>query len=55
MPFWTDAALLHGAGVPTVLFGPCGEGLHTEVEWASIASLERCVETYVAVAAELCA
>jgi acetylornithine deacetylase len=55
MPFWTDAALLHGAGIPTVLFGPCGEGLHTEVEWVSIASLERCVEVYVSVAAELCA
>jgi acetylornithine deacetylase len=55
MPFWTDAALLHAAGIPTVLFGPVGEGLHTELEWVSIASLERCVETYVAVAAELCA
>ena len=54
MPFWTDAALLHAAGVPTVLFGPCGDGLHTDVEWVSIASLERCVETYIAVAAELC-
>lgn len=55
MPFWTDAALLQAAGIPTVLYGPCGEGLHTEVEWVSLASLERCVETYVAVAAELCA
>lgn len=55
MPFWTDAALLHGAGIPTVLYGPRGEGLHTEVEWVSVSSLERCVETYVAVAAELCA
>lgn len=55
LPFWTDAALLHAAGIPTVLFGPCGEGLHTEIEWVSLVSLERCVETYVAVAAELCA
>jgi acetylornithine deacetylase len=55
MPFWTDAALLHAAGIPTVLFGPCGEGAHAEVEWVSLTSLERCVETYVAVAAELCA
>ena len=55
MPFWTDAALLHAAGIPTVLFGPCGEGAHAEVEWVSVDSLERCVETYVSVAAELCA
>jgi acetylornithine deacetylase len=55
MPFWTDAALLGVAGIPTVLFGPCGEGAHAEVEWVSISSLERCVGTYLAVAAELCA
>jgi acetylornithine deacetylase len=55
MPFWTDAALLHTAGIPTVLYGPHGEGLHTEEEWVSLASLERCAETYLAVATELCA
>jgi acetylornithine deacetylase len=55
LPFWTDAALLHAAGIPTVLFGPRGEGAHAEVEWVSLASLERCVGTYLATAAELCA
>jgi acetylornithine deacetylase len=55
LPFWTDAALLGAAGIPTVLFGPYGEGLHTEEEWVSVASLERCVGTYVAVAADFCA
>jgi len=55
LPFWTDAALLAAAGIPSVLFGPCGEGAHAEVEWVSVASLERCVGTYVAVAADLCA
>jgi len=55
LPFWTDAALLGAAGIPCVLFGPCGEGAHAEVEWVSIASLGRCVGTYLAVAADLCA
>jgi acetylornithine deacetylase len=55
LPFWTDAALLQAAGIPTVLFGPQGEGLHTEVEWVSIPSLERCAEVYLAAAAEVCA
>jgi acetylornithine deacetylase len=54
VPFWADSALLAGAGIPTVLFGPSGEGAHAEVEWVRIADLERCVEIYVAVAAELC-
>jgi acetylornithine deacetylase len=52
--FWADSALLAAAGIPTVLFGPSGEGAHAEVEWVDVASLERCVEIYTAVAAELC-
>jgi acetylornithine deacetylase len=52
--FWADSALLSEAGIPTVLFGPRGEGAHAEVEWVDLESLERCVEIYVAVAAELC-
>jgi acetylornithine deacetylase len=53
--FWADSALLAAAGIPTVLFGPLGEGAHAEVEWVDVASLEHCVEIYVGVAAELCA
>jgi acetylornithine deacetylase len=53
--FWADSALLAAAGVPTVLFGPRGEGAHAEVEWVDVASLEQCVEIYAAVASELCA
>jgi acetylornithine deacetylase len=54
VPFWADSALLAGAGIPTVLFGPRGEGAHAEIEWVAVDSLERCIEIYVAVAAELC-
>jgi acetylornithine deacetylase len=53
--FWADSALLADAGIPTVLFGPRGEGAHAEVEWVDIESLEHCVEIYLRVAAELCA
>jgi acetylornithine deacetylase/succinyl-diaminopimelate desuccinylase family protein len=53
--FWADSALLAGAGIPTVLFGPRGEGAHAEVEWVDVESLEQCVEIYAAVAARLCA
>jgi acetylornithine deacetylase len=52
--YWADSALLAAAGIPTVLFGPRGEGAHAEVEWVDVASLEQCVEIYVAVATELC-
>ena len=51
--FWADSGLLAAAGIPTVLFGPIGEGAHAEVEWVDVASLERCAEIYIRVAEEL--
>jgi acetylornithine deacetylase len=54
VPFWTDAALVAAAGIPTVLFGPAGEGAHAAVEWVEVSSLERCREVYAAVAAAVC-
>jgi acetylornithine deacetylase len=52
--FWADSALLAASGIPTVLFGPRGEGAHAEVEWVDVGDLERCVEIYAAVAVEIC-
>jgi acetylornithine deacetylase len=54
-PFWTDAALIAGAGIPTVLYGPAGEGAHAEVEWVDLASLERVRAIIARTAAEWCA
>ena len=33
MSFWTDAAILGRAGIPSVLFGPGGAGLHSIEEY----------------------
>lgn len=55
VPYWADSALLAAAGIPTVVFGPAGEGAHAEVEWVDLASAERCAEIYTAVAADFCA
>jgi acetylornithine deacetylase len=54
VPFWTDAALVAAAGIPTVLFGPAGEGAHAAVEWVDVRSLDRCREVYGAVATAFC-
>jgi acetylornithine deacetylase len=54
-PFWADSALLAAAGIPTVVFGPAGEGAHAVEEWVDLGSAERCAEIYAAVARELCA
>ncbi len=52
--FWTDAALFAAAGIPTVLYGPAGEGAHAAVEWVSLASLDRVREVIRRVAGEWC-
>jgi acetylornithine deacetylase len=54
VPFWTDAALVQASGVPTVVYGPVGEGAHAAVEWVDLASVERCVEVLLAVATDFC-
>jgi acetylornithine deacetylase len=53
--FWTDAASLHEAGIPTVLFGPLGAGAHAVEEWVDLASVQTCAEIYLATAAAFCA
>ncbi|MGB6579552.1 MAG: hypothetical protein WBF34_16700, partial [Streptosporangiaceae bacterium] len=35
MSYWADSAFLAAAGVPTVLYGPEGEGAHADIEWVS--------------------
>ena len=55
VPFWADSALFAAAGIPTVVFGPTGEGAHAAVEWVDMASAERCADLYARIAAEFCA
>jgi acetylornithine deacetylase len=55
MTYWADSALIAESLIPTVLFGPGGEGAHAQVEWVSIADVERCAAVYLAVATEFCA
>jgi acetylornithine deacetylase len=53
-PYWTDAAFIAAAGIPTVLFGPGGAGAHADVEWVSLSDTQAVFETLVEVAARLC-
>jgi acetylornithine deacetylase len=52
--YWMDMALLNAAGIPTVAFGPAGEGAHADVEWVHLASLETCVQIYLRAAELTC-
>ena len=53
--YWMDMALSNAVGIPTVAFGPSGEGAHADVEWVDLASLETCVQVYLRTAELLCA
>jgi acetylornithine deacetylase len=52
---WMDSAILSAAGIPTVIFGPGGEGAHAVVEWVDLQEVEQCVEVLVVCAGEFCA
>lgn len=54
VPYWTDAATLAAAGIPTVLFGPTGAGAHAEAEWVDLTSVKACAEIYLATAQAFC-
>jgi acetylornithine deacetylase len=52
--YWMDMALSNAVGIPTVAFGPSGEGAHADVEWVDLASLQTCVQVYLRAIELLC-
>jgi acetylornithine deacetylase len=55
VPFWTDAALFAAAGIPTVVFGPGGEGAHADVEWVDLGDVAKTADVLLATAIDFCA
>jgi acetylornithine deacetylase len=55
MSFWTDAAVLGGAGIPSVLFGPGGAGLHSTEEYVEVQDVLRCRDALAALTRAWCA
>jgi acetylornithine deacetylase len=53
--YWTDAAFIAAAGIPTVLYGPGGAGAHAVEEWVSVSETNAVARVLVDVAAKLCA
>ena len=50
MSFWTDAAVLGAAGIPSVLFGPGGAGLHSVEEYVNVDDVLACRDALAALA-----
>ena len=54
MSFWTDASVLGDAGIPSLLFGPTGAGLHGVEEWVQIDSVLACRDALVELTRRWC-
>ena len=52
--YWADSAFIAAAGIPTVLFGPGGEGAHALEEWVSVPDTEVVARTLIATAGRMC-
>jgi acetylornithine deacetylase len=50
MSFWTDAAILGDAGIPSVLFGPGGAGLHSLEEYVKLSEVTICRDSLASLA-----
>ena len=55
MSFWTDAAILGSAGIPSVVFGPGGAGLHGLEEYVRTDEVVLCRDVLVETAIRYCA
>jgi len=53
-PFWTDCAILAGAGIPSVMFGADGGGAHAAEEWVEEESVEALAEILFETARAFC-
>jgi acetylornithine deacetylase len=54
MSYWADAAILGHAGIPTVLFGPGGEGAHSPDEYVKIDDVIVCRDILAECARSFC-
>jgi acetylornithine deacetylase len=54
MSFWTDASVLGDAGIPSLLFGPTGAGLHGVEEWVQVESVLACRDALIDLARRWC-
>ena len=54
MTYWTDAAILGEAGIPSVIFGPGGGGYHGLEEYVRISDVLACRDALAALATEFC-
>jgi acetylornithine deacetylase len=53
-PYWMESALWQAAGVPTVVCGPGGGGMHAENEWVDLAQVRAYADALVGTISAYC-
>jgi acetylornithine deacetylase len=54
MSYWADSAFLAAAGIPTVLYGPEGDGAHANTEWVSRSGTSTAATVLTQLAQDFC-
>lgn len=52
--YWTDVALLDEVGIPGLVWGPKGYGLHAKTEWVEVESVRHLAEAFVGITGDFC-
>jgi acetylornithine deacetylase/succinyl-diaminopimelate desuccinylase-like protein len=55
LSYWADSAFIAAAAIPTVLYGPAGDGAHADTEWVSLDATRTCASVLVTLAQSFCA
>jgi acetylornithine deacetylase len=53
-PWYLEQEIISNHGIPTVCFGPTGEGIHTEVEWVDLDSVRLTEKVYESIIKRYC-
>ncbi|KAM0547295.1 hypothetical protein ACHAPJ_010430 [Fusarium lateritium] len=52
--YWTDMALLDEVGIPGLIWGPKGYGLHAKTEWVEVESVRQLADAFVGITEDFC-
>lgn len=52
--YWTDMALMDEVGIPGLIWGPKGYGLHAKTEWVEVESVRQLAAAFMGITEEFC-
>jgi acetylornithine deacetylase len=54
-PYWMDSALIGAKGIPTLVLGPGGGGMHSSSEWVNLPEVKKLTEVLSEIVRDFCA